>query len=339
MPIVAMDHLIVEPLRSACRGSKSLPWLGLGGLATWPLGNTTTLSARDEHPDESCEGMNSTFTWLILLLLWPILTSCGYVYFRLAPLDPHNPARLPRPWLRAAWSAVASTALIIAPAYEEPTSQFFASLAVGMILGPGLNDPYYPRQDEDPSWLGRYATTAGHRVAGSLLVKLMGVAVAWISSLLWPLLWMPLLAAVAGFSIQGRTGALILRGTDPKQVEIDLQEVFRGRLPPMLDSLGPEHGKLVRSLSDRQLRKHLSPSLAEKLIQSKRLDQVLDWYRPQVAFPRLLATLGGLVVWISLAHVLILASDRIEMDATNFNGAYGFLLGLMISLFFEGLRR
>ncbi|MBR0687703.1 hypothetical protein JQ594_17360 [Bradyrhizobium manausense] len=275
----------------------------------------------------------------ILLLTWAILVICGYIYFRLAPLDPHNPARLPGRWSRAALSLLAATSLVIAPGLEGTAALFFASLAIGTILTPGLNDSYYPRRDEDPSWFGRLAMNAAYRFTGGLILKVVAVVIMWVSSLLWPPLWMPLLTILAAYSIQARTGVLLRRGTDQSQIDADLKETFNGNVPPRLTSLEPDSAAFILKTSDKRITKHFSPSLAKKLIEAKRLEEALDWYRPRVVIPRMLVTLAALALWMAIAARIILVSDRIEIDATNYNGAYGLFAGAIISTFLQVLCR
>lgn len=91
--------------------------------------------------------MNSAILAAIAAV-WLILFVAGDLCFRLASLDPHNPAALPGRWSRAGWSLLAGTSLIIALPLQGDPALFFASLAIGTVLSPGLNDSFQYRRDE-----------------------------------------------------------------------------------------------------------------------------------------------------------------------------------------------
>uniref|UniRef100_UPI003F4923E8 hypothetical protein n=1 Tax=Ensifer adhaerens TaxID=106592 RepID=UPI003F4923E8 len=91
-------------------------------------------------------------------------------------------------WIRTIWrdfpadghaAVLAASALVASTFYSGTIGLFLASLAVGTVLGPGLNAAYNPRCDEDPSWLGRALTGFGHKKVGDLIVKLISVAVGY----------------------------------------------------------------------------------------------------------------------------------------------------------------
>jgi hypothetical protein len=100
-----------------------------------------------------------------VIVLWLILFTSGYMYLRLAPLDPFNPSSLPGPLSTAIWSAMAATAAIAVPLFGE-SKLTVASLAVGTILSPGLKDSMSLRPDEAPSWIARKRAEIEHSIAG-----------------------------------------------------------------------------------------------------------------------------------------------------------------------------
>lgn len=274
-----------------------------------------------------------------IMVLWVTLLISGYFYLRLAPLDPHNPAKLPGRYSRLAWSFLASTAMISAPFFEGQMALFLASLGVGTILTPGLNDPYHLKRSENPSKISRMIEKVKMSVSGTVLVKFLCFAIAWLATLIWHPIWAPLLTVIAGGSIAGRTHVLLSLGRSPSNVQSTLKEVFGNQIPPQLNSLSPENAVAIKKSSNRQIRKLFPPSLAETLIQSKKQEVILDWYSPSVVNVRMLYTIGCLIIWMSIAAGIVEGANQIKMDALNFNAAYGILAGVLVAPIFASIRQ
>jgi hypothetical protein len=230
------------------------------------------------------------------------------------------------------------TALIIAPTFEGRAELFFATFAVGAILTPALNDPVHSRRDEDGSWLGRQLTKLRFQLTGIFFLKLVGVALAWASSLIWSFLWLPALTALAYISIQGRVGALLQRGSDLDERDKDLRELFDGVIPAGFpQTFTPQQIATLRRLSDREISKAFSADLAEKVRKAKRLEEALEWYRLPIVIRRMLVTLAALAAWICTAYVIIAASGM-PIDASNYSGAIGLLGGVAVAFLMDVLR-
>ncbi|AIC29750.1 hypothetical protein IE4771_PB00015 (plasmid) [Rhizobium etli bv. mimosae str. IE4771] len=261
--------------------------------------------------------------------IWLILVGSGYVYFRVADMDPHNLARLPSRWSRGFSAVLAASALLASTFYSGTIGLFLASLAIGTVLGPGLNAAYSPRRDEDPSWLGRALTGFGHKKVGDLIVKLISVAAGYISALVWPPIWLPILAGFAMISISIRAYVMVILGEEGALK--DLKEVFGDDVPPELLSLEPKAAAEIRKTPDRVILKSFPSPLNRRLVDAKKADNLRSWRYRRKAFPRLIATLLGLAVWIAVAGSIIFSSGSPPVDAGNFNGAFGIITGFFLS--------
>ncbi|CUX57040.1 membrane hypothetical protein [Agrobacterium fabrum str. J-07] len=267
---------------------------------------------------------------VVIFALWLVLVASGYVYFRIARLDPHNPARLPGRWSRLFSAGVAATALLASAFLAGPVQLFFAALAVGTVLGPGLNDPYYLRRDEESSWLSRTLATARHGTSGGWLLKIVASAIGFVSSFLWPSSWLAILTFLAAMSIGAR--ALVLWRSDDKDIERNLKEAFGSDLPPDLSTLDPETAKFIRESSDRAILAGLPSPLGRTLVASKRVERLRNWHERRFVMPRLLTAWLGLIVWIAIASSIFLSDGTVGINSGNFNGAYGMIVGIALSI-------
>ena len=274
--------------------------------------------------------MAGWLSWIVPAALWLAFMASGYLYLGLAPLDPHNPARLPGPIARAAWSAVAATAMVMAPLYTGTLALFLASLAIGIILLPGLNDPQHQRRDENPSATGRWLASIFDKLAGGMLVKLLALVVGWATSLLVGPWWLLALAAIATFSIMGRVGALLARSGDPDEIRRDLVEALGGEIPATPETMSPRDLAVLATSPEREIFRNFQPrETAEKVALLRRKLIALRLYDREIMQRRVLWTVAALVVWTSLAASL-LSAFPLGVDATNYAGALGLLLGALV---------
>ena len=62
--------------------------------------------------------------------------------------------------------------------------------------------------------MGRALTGFGHKKVGDLIVKLIGVAVGYISAVVWPPIWLPILTGLAMISISIRAYVMVNLGEE-----------------------------------------------------------------------------------------------------------------------------
>jgi len=275
-------------------------------------------------------GMLDVLQIAVGAVMWGLLVASGFVYFRVAALDPHNPAQLPGRRSRLFSSVLAATALLASPFFQDKAELFFDSLAVGTVLGPGLNDPYHSRRAEDPSWLSRKLTSIGYSVSGGWILKIVAAVVGFISSLVWAPGWLPIMAMIAGASIVGRVGVFLSRGSEG--MDQDLEEMFGSDVPPLLTSLNPKGAAAVREASEKEILAGFPPPLGRTIVASKKADDLLTWHRPNRVIPRMLLALLGLSVWTSIAGVVLFDTETVAINAGNYDGASGIIFGVVLSI-------
>jgi hypothetical protein len=269
---------------------------------------------------------------VLAVCVWAVLFVSGYVALGLLPLDPHNPVALPGRASRAFTSFIAATAVVIAPALQGNAQLFLVSLGVGLVVLAGLNEPYRQRRSEQPSLVGRFMANKLHRFAGAVLLKVPALLVAWLSSVLWEPLWLVVPTALTTISLQGRVGVLILRGKNVEELAKDVAELFGKDVPRSIHSLEPETAKSVLGMSERQIRDVFPDKLGDELIRSKRLESLMDWYRPPVVFRRMFMSLAGLCVWAATACMVIFEIGHIGIGNLHWGVAWGIIAGAALGL-------
>ena len=267
---------------------------------------------------------------MLALILWLVLASCGYVYLRIAPLDPHNIASIPGVKSRVFWSCLAATSFLLALFSTGSIALTFASFAAGTILSPGLNDPYILRKDEDASPVRRFLYNRFYKFAGGKILKVISFFLAYLSSSYREDFWLFALFALAIFSIGGRTGILLALGRSREQIDADLKQEFGDQIPPDLKTLGEDTAKIIVNTSNSDITRGLNPAIAKKVLLSKRREEIFNWRNPKVVLPRFVAAVLSLAVWILAVNIFLINEKGIALDASNYNSALGLLFGILI---------
>jgi hypothetical protein len=164
----------------------------------------------------------------------------------------------------------------------------------------------------------------------------VSVVIAWLASLVWGPLWLFVLTVLAGGSLKGRVGVLLMRGQSDAQVDADLRIQFPEGIPSRLPK--DKAAEIIR-VSDRRLRRELkNPELARKVVAAKRFELWLRWYSPAFAIKRLLLALAGLIAWASLAGALFLTA-KVPIEKLQVTDMAGVLLGSVAGVVWDNLRR
>jgi hypothetical protein len=59
---------------------------------------------------------------------------------------------------------------------------------------------------------------------------------------------------------------------------------------------------------------------------------LLTWHKPTHVLPRLLRAWLGLLVWASIAGVILVGAETVAISAENYSGALGIIGGVLLSL-------